>query len=232
MSVTVQSVINRVQTTLQDTTGVRWPVVGELVLWINDAQREIALLKPDASAKNTTITLATGTKQDIPSNGNRLLRVVRNMSAASGGNGLRSVRIVSREVLDAQTPDWHDPSITGDAAHTNIVKHYVYDEQNPRNFYVYPGVSGNAYLEIIYSANPATVTQGDNLDIPDIYANAVMNYVLYMAYMKDAEYAGNSQRAANHFQIFTASVAGKGQLDAMTTPNLENARPAPVTPMG
>lgn len=232
MSVTVQSVIDRVQTTLQDTTGVRWPVVGELVLWINDAQREIALLKPDSAAKNTTITLSTGTKQEIPNDGNRLLRVVRNMSASSGGNGLRSVRIVSREVLDAQTPDWHDPSITGDAAHTNIVKHYVYDEQNPRNFYVYPGVSGTAYLEIIYSANPVTVTQSDNLDIPDIYANAVMNYVLYMAYMKDAEYAGNSQRAANHFQIFTASVTGKGQLDAMTTPNTENARMAPVTPMG
>jgi len=223
MAVSVQSVIDRVQTTLQDTTGVRWPVVGELVLWINDAQREIALLKPDASAKNTTITLVDGTKQDIPSDGNRLLRAVRNMSAASGGTGKRSVRLVQREVLDAQTPDWHDPLVSGDAAHTNIVKHYIYDEQNPRNFYVYPGVSGSAYLEIIYSANPSTVAQGDNLDIPDIYANAVMNYVLYMAYMKDAEYAGNNQRAASHFQIFTTSVTGKGQVDALTTPNMSNA---------
>ena len=185
MSVTVQSVIDRVQTTLQDTTGVRWPVVSELVLWINDAQREIALLKPDASAKNETVTLVTGTKQTIPSGGNRLLRAVRNMSAASNGTGKRSVRLVSREVLDAQTPDWHDPTVTGDAAHTAIIKHYIYDEANPRNFYVYPGVSGNSYLEIIYSANPSAVTQSDNLDIPDIYANAVMNYVLYMAYMKD-----------------------------------------------
>ena len=49
MTVTVQSVIDRVQTTLQDTTGIRWPVTDELVLWVNDAQREIALLKPDAS---------------------------------------------------------------------------------------------------------------------------------------------------------------------------------------
>jgi len=225
MAVSVQSVIDRVQTTLQDTTGVRWPVVNELVLWINDAQREIALLKPDASAKNTTITLATGTKQDIPSDGNRLLRVVRNMSAASGGTGKRSVRLVQREVLDAQTPDWHDPTVTGDAAHTSIVKHYVYDEQNPRNFYVYPGISGSAYLEIIYSANPSTVAQGDNLDIPDIYANAVMNYVLYMAYMKDADYAGNNQRAASHFQIFTTSVTGKGQVDALTTPNVPTMMP-------
>ena len=231
MAVSVQSVIDRVQATLQDTTGVRWPVVGELVLWINDAQREIAYLKPDASAKNTTITLAEGTKQEIPSDGNRLLRAVRNMSAASGGTGARVVRLVQREVLDAQTPSWHDPTVTGDAAHTNIVKHYIYDEQNPRNFYVYPGVSGSAYLEIIYSANPSTVGQGDNLDIPDIYANAVMNYVLYMAYMKDADYAGNQQRAASHFQIFTVSITGKGQVDALTSPNVPGAA-APMRAVG
>ena len=216
MAVTVQSVIDRAQTVLQDTTGVRWPVVAELVLWINDAQREIALLKPDASSTNTTVTLATGTKQDIPSGGNRLLKVVRNMSAASNGTGKRAVRLVDREVLDAQTPDWHDPTVSGDAAHTTVVKHYIYDESNPRNFYVYPGVAGNAYLEIVYSSNPVTVAQNANLSIPDIFANAVMNYVLYMAYMKDAEYAGNAQRASSHFQIFTSSVTGKGQIDAIT----------------
>lgn len=230
MSVTVQSVIDRAQTVLQDTTGVRWPVVAELVLWINDAQREIALLKPDASATNATVTLATGTKQDIPTAGNRLLKVVRNMSAASSGTGKRAVRLVDREVLDAQSPDWHDPTVAGDAAHTAIVKHYVYDEANPRNFYVYPGVAGSAYLEIIYSSNPIVVAQNGSLSIPDIYANAIMNYVLYMAYMKDAEYAGNAQRASSHYQLFTTSVTGKGQLDAITSPNVDQRVPLP--PMG
>jgi len=232
MAVTVQSVIDRVQKTLQDTTGVRWPVVDELVLWVNDAQREIALLKPDASAKNVTVTLAAGTKQDIPSDGNRLLRVVRNMSAASSGIGKRAVRIVSREVLDAQTPDWHDPLVTGDAAHVAVVKHYIYDEQNPRNFYVYPGVAAAAssFVEIIYSANPVTVAQNGNLDIPDIFANAVMNYVLYMAYMKDADYAGNQQRASSHFQLFMASITGKAQLDALTSPNFDSSRLAMAAP--
>ena len=225
MATTVQSVIDRVQTVLQDTTGVRWPVVAELVLWINDAQREIALLKPDASAINETITLAAGTKQDIPSAGNRLLKVVRNMSAASNGTGKRAVRLVDAEVLNGQTPDWHDPTVSGDAAHTDVVKHYIYEESNPRNFYVYPGVSGNAYLEIVYSSNPTAVAQADNLSIPDIFANAVLNYVLYMAYMKDAEYAGNQQRASSHFQIFTTSVTGKGQIDAVTNPNMERRAP-------
>jgi hypothetical protein len=105
MTVTVQSVIDRVQVTLQDTTGIRWPVVGELVLFVNDAQREIALLKPDASATTANVQLVTGTRQTIPAAGNRLLALVRNMSDTSGGaTGGRAIRLVSGEVLDAQTP--------------------------------------------------------------------------------------------------------------------------------
>ena len=231
MTVTVQSVIDRVQTVLQDTTGIRWPVVAELVLWVNDAQREVALLKPDASAVNTTVTLTTGTKQSIPATGNRLLKAVRNMSAASGGTGKRAVRLVDIEVLNGQSPDWHDPAVTGDAAHTSVVKHYVYEAASPREFYVYPGVAGSSsFLEIIYSANSTAVAQGDNLSIPDIFANAIMNYVLYMAYMKDTEYAGNQQRAATHFQLFTVSITGKGSIDALTNPN-GDIKPAPQPAM-
>lgn len=221
MTTTVQSVLDRVQQTLQDTAGIRWSEANELIKWLNDAQREIALLKPDATSSNTTVTLVDGTKQSIPSDGNRLLRVMRNMSAASSGDGGRSIRLVARDVLDTQTPTWHDPAVTGEAAHTNVVKNYVYDEQDPKNFYVFPGVSGNAYIEIVYSKNPAAVTSSDNLGVDDIYANSVMNYVLYMAYMKESEVAGNAQRASSHYNLFTAAITGKAQVDTITTPNIE-----------
>ena len=273
MSVTVDSVIDKVQITLQDTTGVRWPE-SELVSWVNDAQREIALLKPDASAVNANVTLAEGTLQTIPSDGNRLLKVIRNTDAA--GKGQRSIRLVKQEVLDSQTPSWHDENVTGEAAHGTEVKHYVYNEENPRNYYVYPGTSSAAVkIDIIYSANPATVVAGapasawvadvytydvaadqfveynqlkykliatttaDAADgpggadsathwqlvgrvylaVPDIYANAVMNYVLYMAYMKDADFAANAQRASTHYQLFNATVMGKTNTDESTSPN-------------
>ena len=86
MAVTVNSIVDRVQAVLQDTTGVRWPVNNELVLWINDAQREIALLKPDASA--VTIRLRSLRAQ----NNRSLLQetdccALRNMSSASNGDG-------------------------------------------------------------------------------------------------------------------------------------------------
>ena len=229
MTVTVQSVLDKVQIVLQDTGGIRW-TSSELVGWVNDAQREIALLKPDASATNATVTLVDGTKQTIPAGGNRLLSVIRNMSAASAGNGGRAIRIVDKEVLDAQTPSWHDPAATGAAAHGTLVKHYMYEESDPRTFYVYPGVSGNAYIEIVYSANPATVTASDDISLPDIYATAIMNYVIYMAYMKEAEFAANQQRASGHYQLFLTSVTGKGQIDIITSPN-SDTRDQTLNPM-
>lgn len=234
MATTVQSVIDRVQSVLQDTTGVRWPVTGELVLWVNDAQQAIVLLKPDASATSATVTLAEGTRQAIPADGHRLLNVVRNMSAASGGTGRRAIRLVKQEALDTSAPRWHDPSVTGTAAHGSEIKHFVYDDNDPKVFYVYPGVAENvdSFVEVVYSAVPATVSISDNLSVGDIYSNAVMNYVLYMAYMKDSEYAANASRAGSHYQLFSADVTGKAQVDTITTPNLRNARQNPSLPVG
>ena len=224
MAVLVSDIVERVQAVLQDTTGVRWPVTSELLLWINDAQRELALLKPDATASTSQVTLDTGTKQGIPNDGNRLLKVVRNVDGS--GNGKRSVRLVDGDILDSQTPDWHDSAVTGDAQHSTVVKHYIYSEDDPKVYYVYPGVqSGQTVkVEIIYSKNPDDVTgtgESDYISVADIYSNAIMNYVLYMAYMKDSEYAGNQQRASTHYQLFTASVTAKNQLDLITSPNAE-----------
>ena len=228
MAITVQSVVNKARAILQDTTSVRWPD-DELIGWINDAQREIALIKPDASSKNENMPMVPGTKQSLPTGALRLLRVVRNMTDASSNIGGRAIRLVSREILDAQQPEWHDPETTGESKFGDVVKHYMYDEQDPLHFYVYPGISNEfngataPYIEIIYSGNPVDVVNlTDSISIPDLYQNAILNYVLYMAYMKDAEYAGNSERASSHYQIFTASVTGKGQVDIITTPNMES----------
>ena len=68
------------------------------------------------------------------------------------------------------------------------------------------------------------------IDIPDIYANAIMNYVLYMAYMKDADFAANAQRAATHYQIFTSTVMGKSNTDEATSPNGASNRTNAITP--
>ena len=187
---TVGSVITKVRAVLQDTTSVRWPD-SELIEWINDAQHEIALIKPDATAVNESIPLVGGTKQSVPSNALRLLRVGRNMQDAGVGSGGRAIRLVDREILDAQDLNWHDPLTTGMSAFDTVVKHYMYDEQDLCTFTFTPASTGRSACPHDRNRVPAEPKKVDSLNdvlsVPDLYINVALNYVLYMAYMKDAE---------------------------------------------
>lgn len=229
-TITAANLLLRIRDTLQDTTGVRW-LDAELLRYMNDAQREIVNLRPDASSTTTNVALVVGTAQTIPTAGLRLIKVVRNMSAAGGSaTGKRAVRIVDREILDTQEPNWHDPTVTGDATHTTTVKHYVFDEDDPRRFYVYPGASSTStFIEIVYSTSPTDFanTSSATMFIDDIYANALIDYVLYRSYMKDAEFAGNAQRAQSHYQLFANSVGAGAQINLISSPNMDAARAAP-----
>ena len=201
MTIAAQSIIRRCVETLQDTTSIRWPVA-ELVRYLNDGQREIIVHRPDAMVTNASQTLVSGSKQSIPTNGTKLIDVVRNTS----GNK-KAVRLCSREILDAQSPSWH--ALTG----VTEVKHYMFDPRDPKTFYVYPpAAASGASVELVYSAMPTDVTEpaegadytavSGNISVPDIYGNVLQDYVLYRAYMKDSQYAGNAGRATAHYSAF------------------------------
>lgn len=219
-TLTGANLLSRVKDILQDTTSVRWPEA-ELLRYINDAQREIVNYRPESSATTSNVQLVTGTKQTLPSGGLRLIKVTRNMSDASGGaSGKRAIRIVNVDILNTQEPDWNDPTVSGDAAHGTVVKHYIFDEDDPRNFYVYPGVAGNAYVEIVFSNSPTDLANTSaTISVDDIYANAIMDYVLFRAYQKDSEYAGNAQRANQHYQLFLNCIGQGNQASMMLDPN-------------
>jgi hypothetical protein len=214
MTISVNSIISRAQILIQDTTGVRWPTT-ELLDWVNDGQREVCLFKPSVGAKNESLALVSGTKQAIPSSGLGLLRIVRNMTSA--GAGARAVRIIDREVLDTQLPDWHSETPVAN------VKHYMFDDLDPTNYYVYPPNNSNGHLEVIYAATPLVVAAGGNISIPDVYANGLLDYVLFRAYGKDSDHAGNAERSGYHYQLFTTSLGMKTQADSFSSPNLQDA---------
>ena len=214
----VSALISRAAQLLQDATSVRWPE-SELVGWLNDGQREIVLIRPDASVINSSMILsANSTKQSIPIAGIRLLDVVRNMGVdgATPGN---VVRYVSREVLDAQIPTWHS-----DAGQV-VIKHFCHDIRDPKHFYVYPRphASTVVQVELLYSSAPAdcelpSVTPSAVITLDDVYGNALLDYIMYRAFSKDADYAVNPQRAAAHYSTFTNSLGLRTKSDVATSP--------------
>lgn len=199
------AIIDRATIILQDESNVRWPRT-ELLKWVNDAQREIVLARPDALAENASIALAAGTKQSIPNTAIQLLDVVRNQ------NG-RAIRMVSREIMDAQQPDWHTHT------QSSTIKHFMFDVRDPKHFYVYPPAVVGTQVEAIYSTAPADVaSESGSISLNDVYANAMLDYVLYRAYSKDSDYAGNAQRATAHYGAFAQSIGLKTQTDTAVSP--------------
>jgi hypothetical protein len=159
-----------------------------------------------------TMTLVAGSRQDLDDanltpSPSKLIEITRNMAATSQK---KAVRLVPRQILDAQTPGWH--ALTG----TVDILHYMFDERDPKTFYVYPPATNLAQLEVMYSAYPTDITEPadgttytsvtGNLSVPDIFADDVLNLILYRAYSKDSEYAGNAERAAGYLGVVKASL--------------------------
>jgi len=214
MTTTAQSIIQRATDLLQDQTSIRWPV-RELIRWLNDAQRSIVKARPDAMNTTATVTLAAGTRQDLDNMSltpppAKLIEITRNMAATSTKG---AVTLINRKILDAQTPGWHNVT-----SGVNVI-HYMFDGRDPKTFYVYPPATTLAQLELMYSAYPtdiADVADGvtytavtGNLSLPDIYADDVLNLVMYRAYSKDSEYAGDPNKAAAYLQMVTASLGAE-----------------------
>lgn len=209
----VVDVIDRATIILQDATSVRFPQA-ELLKFYNDAQKEVALYRPDASMVHATFACATGSKQTLPTAALRLVDVVRNVSG-------RSVTQVERKILDETLPNWHETAASSDG-----IQHFIYDPADPKNFYIFPkGASGTHSLEIVYSSVPTDIaisnfaTDTQVIGVDDIYANCLLDYVLYRAYQIDSEFAGNAQRAAMHYSAFANSLGIKTQADAASAPS-------------
>ena len=209
----VVDVLDRASIILQDADHVRFPNA-ELLKFFNDAQREVVLHRPDSNMQNASFTPADGSKQTIPSGGITLVDVVRNI----GGYAITQVE---RKILDETLPNWHNT--TQDT--TRKIEHFVFDAADPKTFYVYPkAIAASDSIEIIYSSPPADIaisnfsTDTQTITLDDVYANSLLDYILYRAYQKDAEFAGNAQKSAMHYQGFANSLGIKARVDGALSP--------------
>lgn len=216
---TVGTVIRNAKLVLQEVTaaGTRW-TNEELIGWLNEAYQAIVQIKPDASAINTSVELAEGTRQEIPSDGMRLIDVVRNTAVASQKMG---IMVTTRRSLDTTRRSWHgdDPSVD--------VEQYMFDDQDPTRFYVYPPAATGAEVELIYSSTPSphdvalglTGLEAETIRLNDSYAPVITDYILYRAYSKDAEHAANLNRAQMHMQAYMGSLGQKVEVARAISPN-------------
>jgi hypothetical protein len=214
MSLTAKDILDRAVIQLQDLKAIRW-TRQELLRWASDAQRQIVLQAPSATATTEAVKLAAGTRQLLPDVGWLLLDVYRNVKPGVKPAPGRVVRLISRSMIDRFNPNWH-----AERARPEVIN-YLYDVQDPTTYWVYPPNDGTGMLEINYSATPDDlVAEDQELDVQDVYGNAVLDYIMFRACSKDAEYAPGLQLAQGYLATFTASVGGKAASEDQNAPVL------------
>lgn len=211
-TLTVQSILDRASRTLFDINNVKWSRT-ELLDHLNAGQRAIAIAAPTTLATVAVMQCVQGARQTIPSGGWLLLDVIRNMTG--GTTPGRSVRIISRRLLEAYDPGWQ----TG--TQSAVVQSYWFDIQDQTSFFVYPPNTGTGYVEINYSAQPNVLTsEAQTITVPDVVDSALVNFVLFRACSKAADYSPGPQMAAAFLETFNQMMGAKLTSEQANNPNL------------
>lgn len=196
MALTAASILDRVRSQLVDEDATKRWSDAELLRLLSDGQRMIATMDPSATSTVSSVLLASGSRQTVPSGGKRILSVIRNMGTDGATPG-RAVRLVDSDMLDTYDADWH--------AETKalVVKNYMFDPSEESAYYVWPPSNGVGYVQLNYSKIPVELTATtDSLAVSDIYAPALFDYTMWRAHSKDSDFAGGQDTANRYLMAF------------------------------
>lgn len=193
-----------------DDQNVRW-TKSELLAWLNDGQRSIARYIPEVGIEeNRTFDPKSGTGQDLPEDCISLIDVYYSTQAGQK----RGMRRGDPDIMDALFPTWRS-NIAVDYTRPGT---WFYDEKHPKRFWVYPGIPSEGFptIAILYRKAPNNVGANGNIGIDDIYADSLIDYILYRAYMKEEEEVAIDQtKAVFHYNAYLTGLGQKVEGDMM-----------------
>jgi len=215
---TASEVIIQVQEELNDDDKVTWDDA-DMLRYINAAQLQVVLVRPDANSVIENVTLTPGnTRHSLASGQLRLLDVIRNMGADGLTPG-RPIRMVDRASHDLFNRNWHS------AVGKTVIREVMYNEKVPAYFYTDPAAHAitAVTIEVAASKAPTDVADVDAgvLGIADIYQQPVRQYMLHMAFAKEVESRTSVARSRGYLQDFYNSLGIKTKVDAMYSPSKE-----------
>jgi len=211
--VVVNDVVTEVRRLISDTRTPYRYSDAELVGYVNQTLKRMAIMRPDLFSYIGEMLCDTGTTlQSIPEDG---IRVVEVFNVVGG----KSLVEVDRESLDQMYPQW-----ANDAA--KPAQNWMRHPRNPTKFFIYPKAPANQYLTIEYAKTPATYGLGDTvLLLSDSYFPTVVDGTVFLAESIDDEHvtSGRAKMFQDSFlQGLSASAAAREATDS------EDANMAPA----
>lgn len=206
-----EDVLSLVRDELNDDDKIRW-TDADLLIYLSSAQRVLAIIRPDAAVSVESVLLTVNeSKQEIPSNGLRFIKLVRNMGTDGKTPGL-PFRKIDIDMMNAMpSGDFYTVDHTG-------INEYAFDERIPRVFYV-PLTTTVVYVDMAYSVAPQPIKDPqDAIAYPDSYAEPLMEWMKHLAFAVDISSRSSYTRSVNHGRMFFNLLDVKLRADLMVTP--------------
>lgn len=211
MPLRISDLIRRAARIVQDVDGTRWDEP-EWLDWFNDGRRAMAIVRPTEFARRLPVYLEQGTLQQVPAEAFLLLRIDCNLQFADPRRPGRGVTMVDFDLLTAMHPGWQDEGVFPYAAE---VKHFTYTTADPMQFHVFPGNDGTGLVEATVAVLPdEAIAVGEPIGVRAVFANALVDYMLYRAFSKDGDMPGMAERAGSHFGMFNSALGVQATTEA------------------
>lgn len=189
----------------------RWPLA-QLFEYITEALEQIAALKPELFAVSETVRLQPGALQTVPFQFSKLLDVSANVNPdGSPGDPILPANFTLLRYFNK-------PSCI---ASIGKVSSFRVDPNNPRMFLVNPPATSYPaqYVQLLGQTRPQPIgSVNDDVQFSGgdaaMYFNAIKDWALYRAFMKDTESQSSMQRATQHYRGFYQFLNVKAQMDA------------------
>jgi len=211
-TLTVGYMVNIVEKKLLDESNADY-TKADLIGFYNLSLRLIVSLIPRAYTITSSIKLASGTQQSIPSDGLALVGVPRNMGT-NGTTAGAAIREASLDAFNQMFPNW---STTTAAA---VIKNFMRIPGMDASFFVYPPSDGTPYVQCVNSATPPTTTydveglwEDDKIPLSDEFVGAIPDAMLFHAYDDDSDMPGNTTRSQIYYNRLLQNL---GLKDAQT----------------
>lgn len=210
---TPTDVIAEVRRLVQDTTTPYRYSDTDLLGYVNQTVKRVAILRPDLVGTIGEIpTQADSSVQTLPSDAIRLVDIFN----VKDGN---AVTETDRESMDRSYPGWH-----AEAAGTpvNFMRHV----KNPTRFFLYPRPTSGIVLIGEYAQVPPTYSLGSTISVlPDSFLPTLVSGVVYLSQSIDDEHV-LSGRAKLFLDSFTQDLAGAFSSRTVTDTKAAGLKPS------
>lgn len=188
-ALTVSDIFTRVQRLFGDESAVQ-VTEADVIRWINDAQREVAMQHESMLIKEDTLSSVAGTNEyALPSD----LFTLNHVSYKDGdtAGSFYPLRWLPLAALNEYAGGWDGTDYT-----SGYPQVYTKDENGKIILFPTPDKTATNNIKLIYSRYPVDLTSSsDAIDLPHYYHSYVEHFCMMKAYEMDEDWEAADKKA-------------------------------------